>query len=241
MRGRRAHRLEPDPTTAPWVRWIFQQRATGRSVAGIAREPDVRGVPCPSGADQARNPHRMDRADRSRDPGESPLHRTTSMANRHSTTTAPTTPPRSQPWCGAINPTDTGRCQRKSPIPRSLTTRRSLLCRACERLGRPQTATPGPTASRARSLRRVPATHGLALGQQPIWLPLPPWPRQRTNTSTGGRQKCVHQGRQPAHRTPGPTGRAHRRHRHNPGRLPSIKRTSAASGNVDRVIGLSDF
>ncbi|MEV0082888.1 recombinase family protein [Saccharopolyspora sp. NPDC050642] len=56
--GRRLHRLEPDPVTAPWVRWIFQQRAAGRSVAGIARELNERGVPCPSGADRARNPHR---------------------------------------------------------------------------------------------------------------------------------------------------------------------------------------
>lgn len=36
--GRKLHRLEPDPTTARWVRWMFEQRATGRSVAGIARE-----------------------------------------------------------------------------------------------------------------------------------------------------------------------------------------------------------
>lgn len=56
--GRRLHRLEPDPATAPWVRWIFQQRATGRSVAGIARELNDRGIPCPSSADQGRNRHR---------------------------------------------------------------------------------------------------------------------------------------------------------------------------------------
>ncbi|MEV0087306.1 hypothetical protein [Saccharopolyspora sp. NPDC050642] len=66
--GRRLHRLEPDPVTAPWVRWIFEQRASGRSVAGIARElndrpqpgtgheehlrqgrPPTRGPPDPSG------------------------------------------------------------------------------------------------------------------------------------------------------------------------------------------------
>ncbi len=56
--GRRLHRLEPDPGTAPWVRWIFQQRATGRSVAGIARELNDRGIPCPSSADRDRNRHR---------------------------------------------------------------------------------------------------------------------------------------------------------------------------------------
>ena len=56
--GRRLHRLEPDPATAPWVLWIFQQRATGRSVAGIARELNDRSVPCPSSADRSRNRHR---------------------------------------------------------------------------------------------------------------------------------------------------------------------------------------
>ncbi|WP_439098546.1 recombinase family protein [Amycolatopsis vastitatis] len=56
--GRRLHRLEPDPATAPRVRWIFQQRATGRSVASIARELNDRGVPCPSSADRDRNRHR---------------------------------------------------------------------------------------------------------------------------------------------------------------------------------------
>ncbi|MBE1496214.1 hypothetical protein H4696_003314 [Amycolatopsis lexingtonensis] len=56
--GRRLHRLEPDPATAPWVRWIFQQRATGRSVAGIARELNDRSIPCPSSADRDRNRHR---------------------------------------------------------------------------------------------------------------------------------------------------------------------------------------
>ncbi|MFF4599869.1 recombinase family protein [Amycolatopsis sp. NPDC001319] len=56
--GRRLHRLEPDPVTAPWVRWIFEQRATGRSVAGIARELNDRSVPCPSSADRDRNRHR---------------------------------------------------------------------------------------------------------------------------------------------------------------------------------------
>ncbi|MEV4143599.1 recombinase family protein [Amycolatopsis sp. NPDC049691] len=34
------------------MRWIFQQRATGRSVAGIARELNDRGFPCPSSADR---------------------------------------------------------------------------------------------------------------------------------------------------------------------------------------------
>lgn len=53
--GRRLQRLDPDPTTAPHVQRIFAQRLTGRS---IARDVNARGVPCPSGADPDRNPHR---------------------------------------------------------------------------------------------------------------------------------------------------------------------------------------
>ncbi|MGZ4434967.1 MAG: recombinase family protein [Trebonia sp.] len=56
--GRRAHRLDPDPATAPVVRWIFAQRLAGHSVARIARALNEAGVPCPSAADPARNPHR---------------------------------------------------------------------------------------------------------------------------------------------------------------------------------------
>src|SRR5579864_632864 len=56
--GRRAHRLEPDPATAPVVRWIFAQRLAGHSVARIARALNETGIPCPSAADPARNPHR---------------------------------------------------------------------------------------------------------------------------------------------------------------------------------------
>ena len=56
--GRRAHRLEPDPETAPVVRWIFAQRLAGHSVARIARALNEAGIPCPSAADPDRNPHR---------------------------------------------------------------------------------------------------------------------------------------------------------------------------------------
>jgi hypothetical protein len=46
--GRRLRKLDPDPGTAPHVRWMFAERLAGRSVAGIARELNERGVPCPS-------------------------------------------------------------------------------------------------------------------------------------------------------------------------------------------------
>ncbi len=56
--GRRAHRLEPDPDTAPVVRWIFAQRLAGLSAARITRALNDAGIPCPSAADPERNPHR---------------------------------------------------------------------------------------------------------------------------------------------------------------------------------------
>jgi hypothetical protein len=56
--GRRAHRLEPDPVTAPVVRWMFGQRLAGHSAARISRALNDAGVPCPSAADPARNSHR---------------------------------------------------------------------------------------------------------------------------------------------------------------------------------------
>ena len=56
--GRRAHRLDSDPATAPTVRWIFAQRLAGHSVARIARALNEAGMPCPSAADPGRNTHR---------------------------------------------------------------------------------------------------------------------------------------------------------------------------------------
>jgi hypothetical protein len=43
--GGHLQRLDPDPATAPHVQWIFAQRLTSRSLAGIARELNERGVP----------------------------------------------------------------------------------------------------------------------------------------------------------------------------------------------------
>ena len=77
--GRRAHRLEPDPQTAPVVRWMFAQRLAGHSVARIARALNEAGIPCPSAADPGRNPHRtgrgMDAGHGRRDLGQPAVHR----------------------------------------------------------------------------------------------------------------------------------------------------------------------
>jgi site-specific DNA recombinase len=56
--GRRAHKLEPDPVTAPVVRWMFAQRLAGHGAARITRALNEAGIPCPSAADPARNPRR---------------------------------------------------------------------------------------------------------------------------------------------------------------------------------------
>ena len=54
--GRRAGRLEPDPETAHFVRWIFAQRLAGHSVARIAWALNEAGVPCPSASDPGTEP-----------------------------------------------------------------------------------------------------------------------------------------------------------------------------------------
>ncbi|MEU6264659.1 recombinase family protein [Saccharopolyspora shandongensis] len=55
-------RLEPDPATAPYARWMFAQRGEGKSISGIARALNDQRVPCPSGVDRDRNPHRVGQA-----------------------------------------------------------------------------------------------------------------------------------------------------------------------------------
>ena len=56
--GKRLHRLDLDPVTATYVRWMFARRLEGRSLAGIARELNDRGVLCPSREDSRRNGNR---------------------------------------------------------------------------------------------------------------------------------------------------------------------------------------
>ncbi len=51
--GRRLQRLDPDPITAPHVRWMFAQRLEGRSVPEITMALNRRRVPPPSAAPDA--------------------------------------------------------------------------------------------------------------------------------------------------------------------------------------------
>lgn len=56
--GKRLHRLEPDPATAPVVRRIFTEYVAGRGIFAIAEALARDGIPSPSAADPGRNPHR---------------------------------------------------------------------------------------------------------------------------------------------------------------------------------------
>jgi len=47
--GRRAHKLEPDPVTAPVVSWMFGQRLAGHSAARITRALNDAGGAVPVG------------------------------------------------------------------------------------------------------------------------------------------------------------------------------------------------
>ncbi|OJF10745.1 recombinase family protein [Couchioplanes caeruleus] len=56
--GKRLHKLEPDPITAPVVERIFVEYIAGRGMTSIARGLTQDGIPCPSAYDRGRNPHR---------------------------------------------------------------------------------------------------------------------------------------------------------------------------------------
>ena len=56
--GQRAHRLEPDPVTAPHVRRIFDLYVAGDGFRTIAQRLTDYGIPSPSAYDPARNSHR---------------------------------------------------------------------------------------------------------------------------------------------------------------------------------------
>ncbi|HKT05282.1 MAG TPA: recombinase family protein [Rugosimonospora sp.] len=56
--GKRLHRLEPDPATAPVVQRIFALYLRGLGIFTIAEGLNRDGIPSPSAADPARNRHR---------------------------------------------------------------------------------------------------------------------------------------------------------------------------------------
>ncbi|MFF3855752.1 recombinase family protein [Micromonospora sp. NPDC002575] len=56
--GRRLHKLEPDPVTAPVVQRIFAMCLANNGYFAIAEALTRDGIPSPSAADPGRNPHR---------------------------------------------------------------------------------------------------------------------------------------------------------------------------------------
>ncbi len=56
--GQRAHKLEPDPVSAPVVERIYSTYAAGAGLRMIARRLTDEGIPSPSAHDPARNSHR---------------------------------------------------------------------------------------------------------------------------------------------------------------------------------------
>ncbi|WP_107502553.1 recombinase family protein [Streptomyces noursei] len=56
--GKRLHRLDPDPATAPVVVRIFTEYLHGKGLYAIAEGLTHDNIPCPSAHDRARNPHR---------------------------------------------------------------------------------------------------------------------------------------------------------------------------------------
>ncbi|MFF2848890.1 recombinase family protein [Streptomyces sp. NPDC058001] len=56
--GKRLHRLEPDPVTAPIVERIFAEFLAGFGILAIALRLTADGIPCPSAYDRERNRHR---------------------------------------------------------------------------------------------------------------------------------------------------------------------------------------
>ena len=76
--GRRAHRLEPDPDTAPVVPWMFGQRLAGHSVARITRALTMLGSRAPRLLTQAQPAPfwcGVDFGHGRGDPGQPALHR----------------------------------------------------------------------------------------------------------------------------------------------------------------------
>jgi DNA invertase Pin-like site-specific DNA recombinase len=75
--GKRLHRLEPDPVTAPVVQRIFTEYVSGRGMTSIARGLTQDVIPCPSAYDRAPNPHRHTRSGRRQRSARSCTTRTT--------------------------------------------------------------------------------------------------------------------------------------------------------------------
>ena len=210
--GRRAHRLEPDPVTAPVVQWMFAQRLAGHSAARITRALNDAGVPCPSASDPGRNPHRTARRGRC---GPSPRSWPTpgTRAGRCGTGSGPTStwPTRPTPASGTGRCSG-GTCPKAGSSPSIRRMRRwSARPTSSPPRTRPRRAARRPggapvPARRAAGLRPVRAAAGIGLVQRQARLPVPPRPHQRHQP--GPRQAEEHL----RPRGPGPAAPSRDRH-----------------------------
>src|ERR1022692_1526421 len=184
--GRRAHRLEPDPATAPVVAWMFGQRLAGHSTARITRALNDAAVPCPSAADPQRNPHRSGAAWTLRTVAAilaNPRYTGRQVWNRQRTDFDLVDPANTGPGHKQVQlwnlPAGVGHLH--SPGPPRAGERGRLHCGA----GRECPARPGTPgdppvpAGRAAALRHVRAAAGIGLVQRQTRLPLPPRIHQR--------------------------------------------------------------
>ena len=177
------------------VRWMFAQRLAGHSVARIARALNEAGVPCPSAADPARNPHRdlarVDAAARSPRSWQNPRY----TGGRCGTGSAPTlelADPGNYPRAQAGPAVEPARgLGHLEPARAPGAGQRGRLHR---RPGRERRARPGPAgqsgaaavpAGRAAGLRRVRAADGIGLVQRQARVPVPARPYQRDGTGPG--------------------------------------------------------
>ena len=191
--ARRAHRLEPDPATAPVVRGCSPSGWPGTRVARITRALNDAGVPCPSAADPGRNPHRTGAAWTLRhghgDPGEPPVHGPAGVepaAHRH----RPGRPGQHHARAQAGAAVEPARRAGSSPgIPRTRrwSARPTSSPRRTQprRAARPQAGRAPPVpAGRAPRLRAVRAAAGISLVQRQARLPVPARPHQRDRPRT---------------------------------------------------------
>jgi hypothetical protein len=192
--GRRAHKLEPDPQTAPVVRWIFAQRLAGHPVARIARALNEARVPCPSAADPGRNTHRTGA---SWTLGtittilENPRYTGWQVWNRQRTDTELADPGNvtlghksvqrwNLPDGWVIQPSRAPGAGQRGRLRRRARHQRGPRPGPAGRAG----AAPVP-AGRAAGLRGVPAADGISLVERADRVPVPPWPYQRDGAGPG--------------------------------------------------------
>jgi hypothetical protein len=185
--GRRARRLEPDPQTAPVVRWMFAQRRAGHSLARITRALNDAAIPCPSAADPGRNPHRSGAAwtfvYRAGGPGQPALHRPPGVEpaahqppadrpGQHRPGPPPSPAVGTPGWLGHLCPAIASGAGQRGGLHR----RAGHPCRPRQWRNCQQAAV---LAGRAAAMRDLRPAAGVVLGQQPARLPVPPRPFQR--------------------------------------------------------------